>query len=316
MKSIVEKKIKSVIIGLAVADALGVPVEFKSRATLDADPVVDMRGYGTHNMPAGCWSDDTSMTLCALDSLAEGKLDLEEIMRNFGRWLTEDAYTATGVTFDIGGTCMMAIHRYFDGSGRAAAACGLDSEASNGNGSLMRILPFVLYLHDAHHDEDPLDIIHQASCLTHAHERSQMGCGIYALIVDELLERPRKSSVYAGLARARAIYGAWDDYHHYHRLFEGDIAALDRDDIRGSGYVVHTLEAALWCLLNTDSYEACVLAAANLGEDTDTVAAVAGGLAGAMYGYEAIPEAWRETLIRRDYIEDMCERAAEHWTHA
>ena len=116
-----------------------------------------------------------------------------------------------------------------------------------------------------------------------------------------------------GLERALAVLCDHPEFVHYGRIFEKGFTDIPRDEINSSGYVVNTLEAALWCLLTTDNYRDCVLKAVNLGRDADTVAAVAGGLAGALYGYEAIPLEWRETLIKRDYIEDMCERATKNW---
>lgn len=304
---------KSVMIGHAVGDALGVPVEFASREELENAPVTDMEGYGTYPMPAGAWSDDTSMALAALDSLAKGRADWDEIMQNFGRWLSEDAYTPTGECFDAGRTCVSAILNYFKNK-MPYNKCGESDEHSNGNGSLMRIHPFVLY---AYVKELPfaewIDLIKSASSLTHAHERSVLGCLIYAFILLHLCNEQSIGSLKLGLRRAECHLREYKEISHYQRIFEPDFDKLPTDEIKSSGYVVDTLEAALWCLLTTDNYKDCVLKAVNLGDDTDTVAAVAGGLAGALYGYDAIPEEWRNTLIKREYIEEMCEIAYESW---
>ncbi len=303
----IEYKIKSVILGHAIADALGVPAEFASRAELDSAPVTDMEGYGTYTYPAGTWSDDTSMTLCALDSMAKGRLDLKEIMDNFCLWFYKNEFTAAGECFDIGGACMSAIEKYKSFS-LPPHMCGGEDERSNGNGSLMRILPFALFCEYGEYSGNWLDIIHLGSSLTHRHERSRIGCGIYSIIVRKLLCRPDKDSVHVALKRARTEYEGNPELEKYKRIFEPDFALLNRDEIRSSGYVVDTLEAAIWCLLTTDSYKDCVLKAVNLGDDTDTVAAVAGGLAGALYGLDSIPKAWLDTLIKREYIEELCER--------
>ena len=304
-------KIKSAIFGLAVGDALGVPVEFASREELDGAPVFDMEGFGTYPYPAGACSDDTSMSLCALDSLAGGRVDYNEIMKNFSRWMTKGEYTSVDVCFDIGGACHKAINRFL--SCFPALACGGMDERSNGNGALMRILPFVLFCEYCNHNEDDLEIIHTASSLTHAHERSKMGCGIYSMIVSQLLREPSLESVKAGLENAALKYKGDAELSHYKRIFDPDFKNLRREEIRSSGYVVDTLEAALWCLMTTDSYKDCVLKAVNLGEDTDTVAAVAGGMAGALYGYDGIPAEWVDTLLKRDFIENICERAFVGW---
>ena len=306
--------IKSVMIGHAVGDALGVPVEFCGRKELLKNPVTDMRGYGSYPVPAGAWSDDTSRSVAALDSLANGEILYDEIMRNFVKWAKFDDYTPTGMMFDIGFTCKTAIRRYFEEDGCSALACGLPYENANGNGSLMRIHPFVLMAYFREDLRSLADTIFEnASRLTHAHERSVLACKIYGRLLFSLIENPSRGSVFKALAEAKAIYADSCEYIAYRRLFLSDFAALAEREIRSGGYVVDTLEAAIWCLLTTDSYEKCVLKAVNLGEDTDTVAAVAGGLAGALYGYEAIPKKWRDTLIKREYIEEMCDRAAKNW---
>lgn len=305
-------KIKSVMIGHAVGDALGVPVEFCSRNELDTGPVDDMEGFGTYPYPAGCWSDDTSMSLAALDSLSKGDVDWDEIMLNFRKWLEEDAYTPTGECFDSGRTCVKAILSYF-AYGNSVQTCGQTGEHSNGNGSLMRIHPFVLFTEYGEYLGNWLDIIHQASALTHAHERSVIACGIYAILLRQLLTAPNKQSIQVALDIAKEKYSKYTEFGHYQRIFESDFTQTRRSEIKSTGYVVDTLEAAVWCLLTTDTYSECVLKAVNLGDDTDTVAAIAGGLAGALYGYESIPEEWRNTLVRRDYIEEMCERAWQQW---
>lgn len=129
-----------------------------------------------------------------------------------------------------------------------------------------------------------------------------------------MLDNPKKDSVLAALREAEKKYRECSEYQHYARLFDENFARLFTDDIKSTGYVVDTLEAAVWCVLTTDSYKDCVLKAVNLGNDTDTIAAIAGGLAGALYGYEAIPKEWLDTLIKREFIEEMCARAGNNWS--
>ncbi len=307
--------IKAVLIGHAVGDALGVPVEFCERNELKEKPVTDMLGYGSYPVPAGAWSDDTSMAIAALDSLSSGVVDYEEIMDNFVKWCSYDEYTPTGKTFDVGGICRAAIENYLKKDGLPAIKSGLDDEYSNGNGSLMRIHPFALMAY--YHEDTCLnweEIIENASALTHAHNRSKLACKIYTLVLFALLDDPNKEAVHNALNRAKKAYEKHLEVQHYTRLFSHDFMSTPEDGIKSSGYVVDTLEGAIWCLLTTDNYKDCVLKAVNLGEDTDTVAAVAGGLAGALYGYRAIPQEWRNTLIKHEYIETMCEKAYKTWT--
>ena len=311
-------KIKSVMLGHAVGDALGVPVEFCDRDELVENPVTDMTGYGTYPVPAGVWSDDTSMSLCALDALCHKDWKWNDIMNNFVDWLEKGKYTPTGETFDVGRTCLKAIVSYCRGDADAVN-CGKNSEHSNGNGSLMRINPFVLYAAFTMMNGGDKDyfkwlaFIKRASSLTHAHDRSVMGCYIYGHCLTFLLEEQCKESLKKGIDFAKKSLDYLPEFHHYDRIFDGDFANLPASEIKSSGYVVDTLEAALWCVLTTDNYRDCVLKAVNLGEDTDTVAAVTGGLAGALYGYDAIPKEWLNALIRREYIEGMCEAAARGW---
>lgn len=164
---------KAVIIGHAVGDALGVPVEFTDREVLEKNPVTDMLGYGTYPVPKGAWSDDTSMSICTLDALGKYGLDCDRIMVNFGKWYYNDEFTPTGEMFDVGNTCSYAIDNYF-AYHKPVEECGLTGEHSNGNGSLMRIHPVVLYL--ANKDltiADKMEVIHIVSALTHAHDRSK-----------------------------------------------------------------------------------------------------------------------------------------------
>ena len=175
----------------------------------------------------------------------------------------------------------------------------------------MRIHPFSLAMYYGKNSEkDWESVIANASALTHAHERSKLACKIYTRMLFALLEGEGKAGVLSALELAAGKYIESPEISAYSRLFEKDFAKLSEKKIKSTGYVVDTLEAAVWCLLTTDSYSECVLKAVNLGGDTDTVAAVAGGLAGVLYGYDAIPAEWRDTLIKRDYIEEMCERMA------
>lgn len=309
------KNILNGIMGLCVADALGVPVEFLDRETLRKNPVIDMRSFGTHNQPAGTWSDDTSMTLCLLDSLSKG-LDYEEMMKNFLNWLDKSAYTPHGETFDVGISTRKAIRRFSNGT--HALECGGKTEYDNGNGSLMRILPILYYLHnnygaEFHKHDEAFNVIHDVSALTHAHNRSQIACGIYISIAAKIMERhDLKNAVGLGLEGALKFYRKNTEFaaelHFYKRLENENFEKLHVDQIRSSGYVVDTLEAAIWCLLNTKSYKDCVLTAVNLGEDTDTVAAVAGGLAGLHYGFESIPKEWLDVIVKRENIESLCKK--------
>jgi len=309
------EQIKAVMIGHAIGDALGVPVEFCDREELIENPVIDMRGFGTYPVPAGSWSDDTSMSIAALDSLAKGTINLQEIMDNFVEWVEEGKYTPTGTSFDIGRTCLQAIRAYLISNN--TSECGQVGEYSNGNGSIMRIHPFSLFaIAKGMTLGKSLDIVREGSVLTHAHPRSIYGCGIYSMVLWDILRGADKASIPSTIENASVLFdGIYpEESEHYEWAFYKKLTTKTEDELSGSGYVVNTLEAALWCLLTTNSYKECVLKAVNLGEDTDTVAAIAGGLAGALYGYNSIPQEWKDTLIKHEYIESLCEKAYDEWT--
>ncbi len=232
-------KIKSVILGHAVGDALGVPIEFASREELDGAPLSAMVGFGTYPYPAGTWSDDTSMSLCALDVLADGKDDLDLIMINFGRWYYNNEFAPSGEMFDVGNTCSLAIDNYFAYK-KPIGECGLSDVGSNGNGSLMRIHPFVLYLYakDGKLTKEGLDLIFRGSAMTHAHMRSKLACGIYAYILMNILEDPTAQSVYKGINEAKKAFENEPEAAHYSRIFDKGFADLPRNEIKSGGYVV------------------------------------------------------------------------------
>ncbi len=307
---------KPAVLGFAVGDALGVPVEFKSRSFLHSHPVSSMQGYGSHAVPKGTWSDDTSMILATIDSLLNG-LDYRDMMERFCSWGNDAEYTPFHEVFDMGVAIRRALLRYISGEAEPIL-CGGKEEKDNGNGSLMRILPAIFYCKACFSPSlfftKGLEMIHTTSALTHAHPRSQMACGIYACIVSSLLDSHKKESVAEGLTNAFNYYKASDRFRaeavHFGRLLHEDFAKLPETDIRSSGYVVNTLEAAVWSFLSTDSFESCVLKAVNLGDDTDTVAAIAGALAGILYGLDAIPKEWLSTLVERQYIENLCDQFA------
>jgi ADP-ribosylglycohydrolase len=306
--------VKSAMLGLAVGDALGVPVEFRSRDRLDKEPVTGMRAYGTHQQPAGTWSDDTSMALCLLKSLTQCGVDCGDMMARFFRWADEGYMTAHGKVFDMGISTQKALSRY--GRGTPPLECGSQGQYDNGNGSLMRILPMALYLHCRFGPEfsskpEAYELIHQASRVTHAHPISQISCGIYCAIANEFLcGHFAPDDMQRGIAFAKGLYAILPEFAPWLEQFGwvdvNVLRSLPRERVRSDGFVIHTLEAALWCLLAFDSYKDCLLAAVNLGDDTDTTGAAAGGLAGIRWGWDSIPAEWLQVLARRGDIEALC----------
>ena len=310
------------IMGLVVGDALGCPVQFLSRNEIRRrGPVTGMVGYGTYNMPEGTWTDDSSMALATLDSIIHKKgIDPEDIMRRFMKWEFEGDYTPFGQAFDEGMTCSDAIYKFRDtGDYRT---CGRTGEYANGNGALMRILPVCLYFIQKNKMGECTDMeavrgVHLVSGLTHNHLRSQMACGLYYFMAKEIIHNDGSrlnECLQRGMDKGLSFYRQDEANHkemnHYICLVDLDqFSQVPEKDIRGSGYVVDALEAAIWSLLTTKTFADGLLKAVNLGDDTDTVAAIAGGLAGLYYGYENIPADWLAVIKARDYVEEMCRQA-------
>ena len=305
--------VRSAIMGHIVGDTVGVPVEFCLRDKLKKHPVDDMLSFGTHKMPKGTWSDDSSMVLCTLESIAQMQtLDLNDMMQRFSNWARTGYMTPFGKPFGVGRSTLRALGKYWRGI--TPTCCGCSSERDNGNGSLMRILPICLYNvceAKSFSTKEKISNIHAASSLTHAHSRTCVACGVYYFVFEELLKEQSKLSVLKGLANANRFYAQSNESWAYTRLFSKEFAVLREKDINSSGYVVDTIEAAIWSILHASDYRETILCAVNMGGDTDTVAAIAGGLAGIMYGYEQIPSDWIESIAHKDMILSLCNRFAK-----
>jgi ADP-ribosyl-[dinitrogen reductase] hydrolase len=301
------------LLGVCIADALGVPVEFSARAERQQDPVRTLRGYGTWNQPPGTWSDDSSLMLCLADSLCSG-FNLDDMGDRFRRWHDEQLWTPHGEVFDVGGTTSEAIANLRNGV--PAAQAGGTAEGNNGNGSLMRILPMA-FCYAKLELPELIHRTHQVSCITHGHPRSQLSCGAYISIAVQLLRGHDPHTAYkTGLQQVDALYQKPPfvaERSHVERVWSGAIEQLAESDIQSSGYVVHTLEAALWCWLTTDNYVDAVLKAVNLGDDTDTTAAVTGGLAGLTYGVTGLPTDWIDAIARLDDIVQVAQLLEQTW---
>lgn len=308
-----EKKNDAVIsgiVGAAVGDAIGVPVEFQYRKQLSEKPVTGMRAHGTHNQPAGTWSDDTSMILATASALSGMELDPERIATAFLSWRDYGAFSPDERVFDIGLTTNTAMNRFKEGTD--AVLCGGNHIEDNGNGSLMRILPVAFFLYNTESFEDRKQAVYDVSSITHRHLISKIACHFYVEFAIRLMRMRNKD-----MCATAAIKQAYDHtakifrFHYEHdeeirktfsKIFTGELSDCSVHIIKSGGYVVDSLEAALWCLLHTDSYETAVLTAVNLGHDTDTIGCITGGAAGIIYGIKSIPMAWKKTLRRSDMV--------------
>ncbi len=307
---------KEGIMGVVIGDALGCPVQFETRQEVAKHPVTGMRGHGTFDLPAGSWTDDSSLTLALLDSICRtGKLDLEDIMDNFVKWLVDGEFTPYGYAYDIGAGTVRAIHAYM--KDKNPLLCGGRDERNNGNGSLMRIMPACLYCYGKDmNDEDAIQAIHAVGSLTHAHIRANIACGLYFFMVREVLdgEGTLAARLQKGLDKGFAYYEKTgtdpEELAYYERLRDLDgFAQTPAEKILSGGYVVETLEAVVWALITTETLEQALLKVVNQGKDTDTTGAITGGIAALYYGYDAIPRSWTFDIPKYMSIVRLCKKA-------
>lgn len=307
-------KITGALIGFAVGDALGVPVESESRELRKGNPVKGMLAFGVHNQPAGTWSDDSSLVFCTAESLCSG-YSLEEIARQLSNWKNGRFWTPHGRVFDIGiqtNKAIQRIDRMLEQGLRIKPIpeAGVN-ERENGNGSLMRILPLAFYL-NGHPVEERFRIVREVSGLTHSHIRAVMGCFLFTEFVIHLINGIDKYLAYEKIcSEVKAflkVACSSAEISHYSRILDGNLPGVAESAIQSSPYVIHSLEACFWCFLRGEDFGETVLRAINLGDDTDTIGALTGGLAGICYGINLIPEEWVEVLARKDDIMNLATR--------
>ena len=298
-------RVRGAVLGLAAGDALGTTLEFTTPGRFE--PITDMVGGGPFRLAPGQWTDDTSMALCLAESLLEcGGFDPVDQLRRYVRWYREGHHSSTGRCFDIGNTVRAALCTFeqtgepWPGSADAKAA---------GNGSLMRLAPVPLFfLGDP---ERAVAMAADSSRTTHGADEAVDACRYFAgLIVAAVAGRRRDEILSPHFAPVPAAWERQPLAPAIHAVAAGSFLRREPPHIRGSGYVVQALEAALWAFARSTSFENGALLAVNLGEDADTTGAIYGQLAGAYYGARGIPKRWIERLARRRVLDDMAARLA------
>lgn len=314
-------KVIDALLGVAIGDAVGVPFEFSSRDIMKSDPAKGMIGYGTYNQPPGTWSDDSSLTFCLAESLVEG-YDLKDISEKFIKWKNEAYWSARGKVFDIGMTTSRAISRLRqiiedEELEELKRQKDYGDEYDNGNGSLMRIIPLLFYVKGKSIAEQ-FEIIWEISALTHRHIRAAMSCLIYLKLAEKLLEGKNKEIAYSEMRDEilnfwNAMEFSEEEREHFRRLIQNDIRETEIDELKSGGYVIEVLESSIWFFLKRETYEEAILSIINIGHDTDTSAAITGGLAGIYYGQEGIPEDWIVSIARLEDIMELGIRLKEKY---
>ena len=305
MSESLNDRFRGCLIGLAVGDALGAPIEFMPPGTFE--PVTDFRGGGPHGLNAGEWTDDTSLALCLAESLIEKEgFDPIDQLNRYCRWYHEGYFSVNGRCFDIGNTTLEALHEFE----KTGTPCGQTEEYSCGNGSLMRIAPVPLF-----YSHDPLlavEMSGESSKTTHAHPKVVDSCKYMGGIICGAVNGVSKEELLS--KRYSSVESYFDENPLNPEVDEvacGSFKYRDPPEIRGRGYVVKSLEAALWAFYNCDNFTEGVLMAVNLGEDADTTGAIYGQIAGAYYGESGIPQKWRDNLAKFDLIDSFIEKFFE-----
>lgn len=291
------------LLGLAAGDALGAALEFRAPGSFA--PIEDMVGGGALNVVPGQWTDDTSMALCLAESLVERRgFDPIDQLERYLRWFREGYMSSTGHCFDIGSTVASALRRF---ERTREPYCGSTDPMSAGNGSIMRLAPVPLFY--ARRPREAIEISAESSRTTHGAQAAVDACRYLGALLVGAANGVDKEELLS--ERYCPVEGYWDESPLVQEIDEIALGSFKRrnpPEIKGTGYVVRSLEAALWAFYRSDSYREGCLLAANLGDDADTTAAVYGQLAGAFYGEQEIPDSWRSKLAHRQLIESLAER--------
>ena len=295
------------LIGLAVGDALGAAVEFKSPGSFK--PVTDYRAGCPHRLGPGEWTDDTSMALALADSIGQGEWDLDDQARRYVSWWRDGKYSVNGRCFDIGNTTVDALHRFQQN--KDAKTSGSSSSRASGNGSIMRLAPVPIRFagHFPGQVEQLAQLAAESSLPTHASPQCLSACRYFAVALAGLIHGVSRDEVLSPTFEPLQKLRACEPLHpEVDAVASGSFRDLKPPAIKGSGYVVKSLEAALWAFHDAQDFRDAVLKAVNLGDDADTTGAVCGQLAGACWGETGIPKTWLDGLAKRDMIEPILAR--------
>lgn len=290
-------RFRGALLGLAVCDALGTTLEFKSPGSFA--PLIDMVGGGPFGLKPGQWTDDTSMALCLAESLVEKRgFDPVDQLERYVNWYRHGHFSCTGRCFDIGGTTRSALETFMASH---APYCGSTNPHAAGNGSIMRLAPVPMFF--ASNAVEAIERSGDSSRTTHGAQSCVDACRYYGGLIAGALNGVGKDELLSD------HYSPAPDYWHEHPLCPeideiaaGSFKTRNPPEIRGTGHVVRSLEAALWAFHKGNDFREGALLAVNLGDDADTTGAVYGQIAGAYYGYQGIPEPWRDKVAMKDVI--------------
>ncbi|MGH1469917.1 MAG: ADP-ribosylglycohydrolase family protein [Cellvibrionaceae bacterium] len=285
-------RLKGALVGLACGDAVGTTLEFATRGTFK--PITDMVGGGPFNLDIGQWTDDTSMALCLAHSLLFKKqFDPVDQMNRYCNWYQYGYMSSNGQCFDIGITVSIALRKYLE---TKEPFSGSVDESSSGNGSIMRLAPISIFYHDKY--EDCIRYAGESSRTTHGSAECIDSCKLLSSLLYNAFRATKKLDIFKNNTYIPSCEKVID-------IANKKFLQLDYSQLTGSGYVIESLESALWCFMKGDTFEDCILLSANIGNDADTTAAICGQLAGAYYGFSNIPSKWRTSISMANEIEEL-----------
>lgn len=317
-REIFKHQLKSAIYGLAVGDALGVPYFSINQEEMCPKEEISMIKGGTHDKPEGTWSDETSLTLILLDSLSDKRFSLKNLIENSLNWFEEGEYTIDSEAFGIEPQTLSILTQLSEGSSLRRVL--REGDLNDGNSALIKILPLAFWLINEPSIKKRKKMIDDICSITNSDDISKLVCHYYVEFAIQLVNGNDMNLAYSETNRLmRKHYGGKQHAHllgAFEMILTTRIAWVDKTHIKADDSAIHTLEAVIWSLINSTGYENCMKRAVSLGGNTDTIAAVVGGLAGIFYGYERIPKRWLEQLRGKDildgYIEKFSDRAIEN----
>ena len=294
------ERICNAIMGFVVGDAVGVPVEFMSKEKIQELNIQGFIETGRSGQQLGSWSDDSSMTLCLIETINEKGIDFDAYSKKIVEWLFNGYMTPNGKAFGVGRSTFFSLGRLRKGISYLES--GENGINSNGNGSLMRILPLVFYLNGDR--KERYSVIQDCSAITHAHDISKIACCIFAEYFWQLIETNDKLMAYRNMQEEIKKHFSGNEYlQEFDSIVANKLYEKSYESLNGTGYVVNTLETSLYCFINGDSYRDCILKAILVGNDTDTNAAITGSLAG--YYYNNVPDEWGKKIVKKEMIEKL-----------
>lgn len=300
-------RVKEGIIGSAIGDALGTTTKGQAREYLLEHPVLKMTPCIKKGIPKGAWGDSTSLMVATTYAITKRGLDYDYIAENCVSWFTSNRFCSVGESFGIGRTTLKALIRFTQRQ-KSATECGEGLIKDNGNSALKMVLPLAYYfIANKETKENVYTAIKNVCSITHRHEISICACYIYVHYAMFLLNGNNKFAAIKKLKTLDYSMFSNNTLEYFSRILVGNLSELDIDEINSTSFVVDTLESILWCFIKSDNYKDCIIATTNIGDDTSSIGALTGALAGIYYGTNKIPKDWYDNVRRKDYLTTISE---------